>query len=105
MQEGFSDLVVNWLTNKLERRAAVQIITAFNIVAAAIQTASVHIAMFIVGRLLGGAAAGMINATVPVYISELAPAAQRGRLVGFHGALTVVAYVSAYSRPVRGCVF
>jgi MFS family permease len=97
----FGCLTVNWLTNKLGRRAGIQIITAFTIVAAVIQTASVHIAMFIVGRLLGGAAAGMINATVPIYISEIAPAAQRGRLVGFHGALTIVAYVSiTHSRLV-----
>jgi MFS family permease len=95
----FGCLTVNWLTNKLGRRAGIQIITAFTIVAAVIQTASVHIAMFVVGRLLGGAAAGMINATVPIYISEIAPAAQRGRLVGFHGALTIVAYVSLLYRP------
>jgi MFS family permease len=90
----FGCLTVNWLTNKLGRRAGIQVITAFTIIAAFIQTASIHIAMFIVGRLLGGVAAGMINATVPIYISEIAPAAQRGRLVGFHGALTIVAYVS-----------
>lgn len=90
----FGCLTVNWLSNKFGRRAAIQIITVFTIFAAVIQTASVHIAMFIVGRLLGGVAAGMINTTVPIYVSEISPPAQRGRLVGFHGALTIVAYVS-----------
>ena len=51
--------------------------------------------MFIVGRLFGGVATGMIKTTVPGYVSEISPPAHRGRLVGFHGALTIVAYVSS----------
>ena len=90
----FGCLTVNWLSDTLGRRLAIQLIVCLIIVATVIQTGSVHIAMFIVGRLLGGIGAGMINSTVPTYISEIAPASQRGRSVGFHGVLTVTAYVS-----------
>lgn len=100
----FGCLGVNWLADRLGRRMTVQLITAFIIASCIIQTASVHIAMFIVGRMLGGVGAGMINTIVPMYISELAPAAQRGRLVGFHGALTIVAYVSCSQRRRVTCL-
>jgi MFS family permease len=93
----FACLSINWLANGLGRTRAIQLTAMLTIVAATIQTASVHIAMFIVGRVLGGVAAGAINTLVPLYISEIAPAAQRGRLVGFHGAFTIVAYVSQTS--------
>jgi MFS family permease len=70
--------IVNWLSDKLGRRLAIQIIAAICIVSAALQAGSVHIAMFLVGRFLNGVGVGMINCTVPTYISEIAPAAQRG---------------------------
>lgn len=89
--------LVHWLSDRLGRRLAIQIISALCIISAAIQTGSVNIAMFLVGRTLNGLACGMINSTVPTYISEISPAAQRGRLVGFHGALSAVAYVGRLS--------
>jgi MFS family permease len=66
---------VNWLSDKLGRRLAIQIIAAICTVSAALQTGSVHIAMFLVGRFLNGVGVGMINCMVPTYISEIAPAA------------------------------
>ena len=85
--------IVNWLSDKLGRRLAIQLIAALCIISAAIQTGSVHIAMFLVGRFLNGVAVGMINCTVPTYISEIAPAAQRGLLVGAHGICICASYV------------
>jgi len=38
--------------------------------------------MLIVGRIINGIAVGICSAQVPVYISEIAPASKRGRLVG-----------------------
>lgn len=39
--------------------------------------------MLAVGRIVCGFSVGICSAQVPVYISELAPASMRGRLVGF----------------------
>jgi MFS family permease len=82
-------LTVNWLSDTFGRRRAIQIIMLICIIAAVIQIASVHIAMLIVSRFVGGIGAG-----IPTYISEISPPSQRGRLVGFHGVWTLVAFVS-----------
>lgn len=84
-----------WLADKLGRKICIQVICAICIVTAAIQCGSVHIAMLLVGRLVNGVGIGMVNSCVPVYLSEIAPARQRGRLVGLHGCLVVAGYVSA----------
>lgn len=84
---------VFWLLDKLGRKRAIQIISVICIVSAALQAGSVHIAMFLVARFLNGIGVGMINSTIPVYISEISPAAQRGRLVGSHGFIICCAYV------------
>jgi len=39
--------------------------------------------MLVVGRIINGLSVGICSAQVPVYITELAPPSQRGRLVGF----------------------
>lgn len=38
--------------------------------------------------------AGMSNATVPAYQSEIVPASNRGRFVGSHGVFLVLGYVN-----------
>ncbi|RFU24119.1 hypothetical protein B7463_g12217, partial [Scytalidium lignicola] len=83
---------VFWLLDKLGRKRAIQIISVICIISAALQAGSVHIAMFLVARFLNGIGVGMINSTIPVYISEISPAAQRGRLVGSHGFVICCAY-------------
>ena len=50
----------------------------------------------VLGRFLNGVGIGVINSTVPTYQSELAPASQRGRLVGSHGFLLVSGYVGDF---------
>lgn len=84
---------VFWLLDLWGRKRAVQIIAVACIVSAAIQTGSVHIAMFLVGRFLNGLGVGWINCAIPTYISEISPAAQRGRIVGSHGFIICFAYV------------
>lgn len=82
-----------WLADSLGRRRCIQVVCLICIVSAALQAGSVHVAMFLVGRLLNGFGVGMINCVVPTYQSEIAPASQRGRLVGIHGVLIVTGYV------------
>lgn len=83
------------LADKAGRVRSIQIICCICIVAAIIQAASVHIAMLFVGRFIGGLASGMINSTVPLYQSEVAPPQTRGRMVGSHGFLLVTGYALA----------
>ncbi|PKI76762.1 sugar transport protein 10-like [Punica granatum] len=51
---------------------------------------AVNITMLIIGRLLLGVGVGFANQSVPVYLSEMAPAKIRGALnIGFQMAITV----------------
>jgi len=52
--------------------------------------AAVNVAMLIIGRLLLGVGVGFANQSVPVYLSEMAPAKLRGALnIGFQMAITI----------------
>ncbi|KAI5582201.1 hypothetical protein BDE02_07G069400 [Populus trichocarpa] len=52
--------------------------------------AAVNVAMLIVGRLMLGVGVGFANQSVPVYLSEMAPANLRGALnIGFQMAITI----------------
>ena len=88
---------VFWLLDKLGRKRAVQVIALVCIISAALQAGAVHIAMFLVGRCLNGLGVGFINTAIPTYISEISPPAQRGRIVGSHGFIICVSYVSTTS--------
>jgi MFS family permease len=85
---------MSYLADYFGRRRSVQIICVVCIISAALQAGSIHIAMLLVSRLLNGISIGWINSITPTYQSEIAPAAQRGRLVGSHGFIICVGYVS-----------
>ncbi|KFZ16138.1 hypothetical protein V501_02371 [Pseudogymnoascus sp. VKM F-4519 (FW-2642)] len=86
-------MIVPWLADKFGRKVGIQMICVLCIVSAIIQGASVHIAMFLVGRFLNGVGVGMIDVIVPIYQLEVSPAKNRGRMVGSHGFLVVCGYV------------
>lgn len=52
-------------------------------VGAILQAASSNIATFFAGRIIAGASAGIMLATVNVYQSEIAPPDERGAMVAF----------------------
>ncbi|KAK8941970.1 Sugar transport protein 4 [Platanthera guangdongensis] len=57
---------------------------------AAINGAAVNVAMLILGRILLGIGVGFANQSVPVYLSEMAPAKLRGMLnIGFQLMITI----------------
>ena len=63
---------------------------------AAIEAGSVHIAMFIVGRILIGIGNGLSLSTVVVYICELAPPGKRGVLTTTVQLLSAVGVLVGY---------
>ncbi|KAJ8759308.1 hypothetical protein K2173_006828 [Erythroxylum novogranatense] len=57
---------------------------------AVLNGAAVNVAMLIIGRVLLGVGVGFANQSVPVYLSEMAPAKLRGALnIGFQMAITI----------------
>ncbi|XP_072969311.1 sugar transport protein MST6-like [Typha angustifolia] len=60
------------------------------LVGAAISGAAVNVSMLILGRILLGAGIGFVGQSVPVYLSEMAPAKHRGMLnIGFQLMITI----------------
>lgn len=92
-------LTMGGLADKLGRKRSIQLVCALCVVFSAFTTASVNIAMFLVGRGLQGLAAGMINTICPLYQSEVSPAHARGEMVGMHAVFLVAGYVRAV--PMR----
>ncbi|KAF9678731.1 hypothetical protein SADUNF_Sadunf07G0066000 [Salix dunnii] len=60
------------------------------LVGAILNGAATNVAMLIIGRLLLGVGIGFANQSVPIYLSEMAPAKIRGALnIGFQMAITI----------------
>lgn len=58
------------------------------VIGTVLQTASFHLAQFAVGRFVVGLGVGSAAMVVPLYISELAPAKYRGRMIAFNNVCT-----------------
>jgi MFS family permease len=71
-------------TDRFGRRYAGIIGVSIVCVGAALQTGAVHHAMMILGRVIAGIGTGIVSTTVPLYLSEAAPAAQRGFYVAIN---------------------
>lgn len=89
-------ILMTWLGDAYGRKVAIQVTSVLCVAAGIIQAASVHIAMFLVGRFLMGVGVGMVNVITPLYQSEISPAHLRGRMVGTHGFILCVGYVSCF---------
>lgn len=87
-------ILMTWMGDAFGRKVAIQVTSVLCVIAGVIQAASVHIAMFLVGRFLMGVGVGMVNVITPLYQSEISPAHLRGRMVGTHGFILCVGYVS-----------
>lgn len=89
-------ILMTWLGDAFGRKVAIQVTSVLCVIAGIIQAASVHIAMFLVGRTLMGVGVGMVNVITPLYQCEISPAHLRGRMVGTHGFILCVGYVSYF---------
>ncbi|KAK6442059.1 high affinity glucose transporter [Oleoguttula sp. CCFEE 5521] len=77
-----ASLCSGFLADRIGRKTAIMTAAVIWVVGSIIVSASQNIAMLIVGRVINGFSVGIASAQVPVYITELAPPAKRGRLVG-----------------------
>lgn len=74
------------LAGKYGRKITMQITTIFFIIGPAFEALSPNIGVMSFGRLLSGVGAGATVVVVPIYISEIAPPAEKG----FFGAFTQI---------------
>lgn len=80
------------IRNNRSSRLTDDFVTLAAIVGAVLQTAAVHVAMMITGRLIAGIGCGQILSVVPIYLAEVAPANRRGFLVGLQGMMIAIGF-------------
>ncbi|KIX94624.1 uncharacterized protein Z520_09670 [Fonsecaea multimorphosa CBS 102226] len=84
-----------WIPDKFGRKKAIMFASFTSILGNGLAAGSVHIAMFIIARLITGFSVGALVSLVPLYQSEISPPKIRGLLVGMHGTGIATGYVAA----------
>ena len=88
-------LMASWLSDEMGRKGT-SVLSGVLLTLAALACASAPaIAWLIAGRVLGGIGVGMASIVSPLYISEVAPPAYRGRLVSLFQVTITVGIVAA----------
>jgi sugar porter (SP) family MFS transporter len=89
-------LVGGWPTDRLGRRKTLLIIGVLYLVGAIGSGLATNVFVFILARVIGGLGIGMSTVVAPLYISEIAPPAHRGRLTGMYQFNIVFGILIAY---------
>ena len=89
-------LAAGWIGQRFGSREALRIIAVLYVVAAGGCGLSWNWPALLAFRFVGGLAVGGSSVLAPVYITELAPARARGRLVGFFQIDIVIGILTAY---------
>ncbi|KAH7112107.1 general substrate transporter [Dendryphion nanum] len=84
-----------WSADYLGRKKTIMIAAAIALIAGIIQAAAMHIGMLIAGRIVGGFAVGIMNMTIPIYNSEIAPPHKRGMISGLHAQFVGIGFACA----------
>jgi MFS transporter, SP family, arabinose:H+ symporter len=75
-------LIGGWPADRFGRKATLLCIGVLYFVGAVGSALATNVAIFIVARVIGGLGIGISTVVAPMYISEIAPPKQRGRLAG-----------------------
>lgn len=84
------------LADRLGRKRIILYADLLFVAGAVLQALSSSVLVMVLGRAIVGAAIGAASFVVPLYISELAPAAHRGRLVTMNSVFVTGGQVVAY---------
>jgi MFS transporter, SP family, arabinose:H+ symporter len=92
----FGNMIAGVLADHLGRKQAL-LITGILFAIAALGTAlAEHILVFILAKIVAGVGVGIAILIAPVYIAEIAPAAQRGKLISINQLNIVLGIFAAY---------
>ena len=84
------------LSDRIGRKKTLQIVAFCYVLSAFLSAISQNIGSLVAARMLGGMAFGGALIIVPVYISEISPTKQRGRLVSMQQMNIVIGFLTAY---------
>ncbi|KAJ5580513.1 hypothetical protein N7450_006814 [Penicillium hetheringtonii] len=85
-----------YIADKISRKWAISVATAFFCIGAIIQTASRNYDTLVAGRFIGGIGVGTLAMGAPLYISEIAPPNLRGSLMVLEAISIVIGAIVAY---------
>lgn len=88
--------VTGYLADRYGRRYVILLANILFLVGAATQALAGTVAVMVIGRAAVGAAVGLASCATPLYITELAPAEMRGRLVTIQSLFITGGQVVAY---------
>ncbi len=89
-------IIAGWPAQKYGRRKVLMVIAIMYLISATGCALTSTWILFIIFRLIGGIAVGASSVVGPMYISEIAPAAVRGRLAGMFQLNIVTGILVAY---------
>jgi sugar porter (SP) family MFS transporter len=89
-------IIAGWPAQKFGRRKVLMVIAIMYLISATGCALTSTWILFIIFRLIGGIAVGASSVVGPMYISEIAPAAVRGRLAGMFQLNIVTGIFVAY---------
>lgn len=92
----FAMLAAGVVSDRIGRKKTLQLVAFCYVISALLSAISQGIGSLVAARMLGGVAFGGALVIVPVYISEISPAQQRGRLVSIQQMNIVVGFLAAY---------
>jgi MFS family permease len=75
-------LIGGWPTDRFGRRLTLLMIGVLYLIGALWSALATNVVAFAAARAIGGLGIGISTVAAPLYISEIAPAAYRGRLAG-----------------------
>ncbi|KAJ5736440.1 High-affinity glucose transporter [Penicillium malachiteum] len=75
-------ILAGWLCDYIGRRRSLMVASWIWIIGAMVQCSAQNVTHLVAGRVVSGLAVGITSSQTPVYMSELAPARIRGRIVG-----------------------
>lgn len=85
-----------WLSDRLGRRGSLMAAAALFLASAIASAVAPSLALLIAARLAGGIGVGLAGMTAPLYISEVSPAAKRGRMVALYQLAITIGVLAAY---------
>ncbi|KAF2827763.1 sugar transporter [Ophiobolus disseminans] len=77
-------VIAGMIADKFGRKLPIWLACVVFVIGTVLQTAAYHLVQFAVGRFVVGLGVGSAAMVVPLYISELAPAKYRGRMIAFN---------------------
>jgi sugar porter (SP) family MFS transporter len=92
---GIGNLASGYLGDRLGRKGTIWFASTLALIAGILQTASVNVVMFLVGRIIGGLAIGLVYSVSSVYNAEISPPKIRGVIVGLQGLQIAIGFALA----------